>query len=225
MPYLLEEVYEVLETIESKNSRGLSKELGDLLFQIVLLAQIAEEKNQFDMRVVLKQINQKMIDRHPHVFDATHQNTQSDGSIESWESRKAKERTADASALAGVPRALPALLRAHRITEKASRVGFDWPSMEGARNKLNEEISEFDAACASGDPEEIAHEFGDILFTMVNIGRFLPLTPEASLRAATIRFEQRFRYVEKRIQETGRSIHEAGLDELENLWVEAKREE
>jgi len=193
---LLEETYEVLDAIDSDDPSALRDELGDLLFQILLMARMADEADEFTLEDVTQAVNDKMIRRHPHVFDPHHQATGTEGSIETWEARKAKERSSDTSVLDGVPTALPSLLRAYRITEKASRVGFDWPDFSGVRAKLDEEIGELDEACADGHPEAIGHEYGDLLLTVVNMGRFLPVTPEEALRGAVKRFEHRFRAVE-----------------------------
>jgi len=221
-PYLLEEVYEVMEAIDTSGAE-LPKELGDLLFTVVLLCRMHEEGHRFSINDVIHDIAQKMINRHPHVFDPEHTSTGDDGAISLWELRKSKERPRGVSALDGVPHAMPALLRAHRITEKASRVGFDWPDYHGARAKLDEEVLELDLAVESGDLDAVVHEFGDVLFTLVNMGRFLPVTSEDALRLATRRFERRFRDVESSLSEDGRSIHDAELDELERYWQRAKR--
>jgi MazG family protein len=221
-PYLLEEAYEVLDAIDRDDPRALEKELGDLLFQILLLARIAEEDGRFDLDGVLTRIAEKMVRRHPHVFDPGAPAEADPGSVAAWEARKARERGAG-SALDGVPEALPALLRAHRVSEKASAVGFDWPDLAGVRDKVREELVELDEAVADGDPAAITHEYGDLLLALVNLGRFLPVGGEEALRTATRRFEDRFRGVERRLAEAGRSVHEAGLDELEATWQAVKR--
>lgn len=221
-PYLLEEVYEVLHAIESADMESLPKELGDLLFQIVLLAQITSEEGLFSMDDVIEGITEKMVRRHPHVFDSNHISSSAEGSIEAWETRKAKERPPGASALDGLPKTFPALLRAYRMTEKASRVGFDWPDYQGVRAKLDEEIGELDEACDTNNTEHIEHEYGDLLFTVVNMGRFLPVTPEEALRKASNRFETRFRLVEDYLSESGENMHEASLERLEHFWKQAK---
>lgn len=224
-PYLVEEVHEVLDAIDVKNDLELRKELGDLLFMVVLLCQMKSEETLFTIEDVVEDVADKMVVRHPHVFDPDHDKMGNEGTISEWERRKAKERPAQVSALDGVPRAMPALLRAHRITEKASRVGFDWPDYPGVRAKLDEEIGELDEAHDCGDEHAVGHEFGDLLFTLVNMGRFLPLTSEDALRLATNRFERRFRHVESTLAHTGRSIHEVDLDELQAHWQRAKRTE
>lgn len=221
-PYILEEAYEVVAAIDGRDTRDLGKELGDVLFQVVLLARIAEEQGSFDIGHVVTSITDKMIARHPHVFDPHHQRSAADSGIAAWEARKAKERTG--SVLDGVPEALPSLLRAHRVSEKASRVGFDWPDASSVRKKVDEELAELDEAMASQDPEAISEELGDLLFALVNLGRHLPVTAEDALRKATTKFERRFRRVEHRLAQVGRTIHDAPLDELEAHWEAAKRE-
>ena len=222
-PYVLEEAYEVLEAIDHGDPIELRKELGDLLFQIVLLAQMAKEAGWFELADVLQAINTKMVVRHPHVFDPDHEHDGNEGDVSAWEARKAKQRTGDRSALDGVPSAMPALLRAHRISEKAGVVGFDWPNISGVRAKIDEELSELDEALAGAEPEAIADEFGDLLFTLVNLGRHLPVGAEEALRAATHKFESRFRALEAQLASEGGSIHDTPPDELERRWQEVKR--
>ena len=224
-PYILEETYEVLDAIEHKDPSGISKELGDLLFQVLLLAQIAEDQGDFCIEDVIQQIADKMVSRHPHVFDPQHTPEEDEGGIAAWEARKQKERGDSTSVLDGVPKTLPALLRAHRMTEKASRVGFDWPNIDGVRAKIDEELAELEEALASGDQAAISDEYGDLLFTLVNLGRFLPAAPESSLHSATNRFERRFRYVETQLQEQNTPLFSAPLEELEVLWNQAKEAE
>lgn len=220
-PYLLEEVYELVDAIDRGDHAELRKELGDVLFQVVLVAQMAGEYGWFSLDDVLSGIVEKMIRRHPHVFDPDHVAGRDEGGVSAWESRKEKERTGG-SALDGVPAALPALLRAHRISEKAGRVGFDWPDATGVRAKLDEELGELDQAMASGDPETIGEELGDLLFTVVNLGRHLPVGAEEALRGATGKFERRFRALEAGLAAEGRSVHDTPPDELERRWQLAK---
>lgn len=221
-PYVIEEAYEVVEAIDRGDLPDLRKELGDVLFQVVMLARMAEEDGAFGLDEVLDGIVRKMIDRHPHVFDAGHVPVRDEGSVAAWEMRKTKERAG--SALDGVPDALPALLRAHRVSEKAGAVGFDWPDAPSVRAKVGEELGELDDAIASGDAARIGEELGDLLFAVVNLGRHLPVSAEDALRAATRKFEGRFRRVEARLAATGRTVHDAGLDELEAHWQASKRE-
>jgi ATP diphosphatase len=221
-PYLLEELYEVLDAIDRGEMGSLKGELGDLLFQIVLLAQMASEAEDFTITQVIEAVNAKMILRHPHVFDPSHDATANEGSLSAWEARKARERDAKSSALDGVPDALPALLRAHRISEKASVVGFDWPDRAGVLRKLAEELGELDEALLADDPDMLEEELGDVLFTLVNLGRHLPVGAEDSLRVATARFERRFRALEQALEREGRTVHDTPPDVLEKRWRDMK---
>lgn len=222
-PYLLEEAHEALGAVDVEDDEETAKELGDLLFVTLLMIRIAEEEGRFSLSDVTARVVRKMIHRHPHVFDPSHARRDDDGSLEAWEARKAHER-GDRSALDGVPDTLPALLRAHRIGEKASRVGFDWPDVSGVRAKLDEEVAELDEALASGDPAKVAHEYGDVLLTLANLGRFLPVGGEEALRTATARFEGRFRHVEGQLTASGRAMEATDAETLEAFWQRAKRE-
>jgi nucleoside triphosphate diphosphatase len=212
-PYTIEEAYEVADAIERGDMAALKDELGDLQLQIVYHARIAEEQGAFAIADVLDAISSKMVRRHPHVFgDAA----QSPG----WEAIKAAERDsgADKSVLSGVALALPGLLRAVKIQRRAARIGFDWPDAAGPRAKIHEELAEIEAAAS---PEERESEIGDLLFAVVNYARHLDIDPEAALRAATARFEQRFRLVE---QMANKSLQSMDIDALETLWERAKAE-
>jgi MazG family protein len=222
-PYLLEEAYEVLAAIDRADREDLEKELGDLLFTAALIARIAEEAGWFDVEGALRRVNRKMVDRHPHVFDPAHRSDGTEGDVQAWEARKARERLGRGSALDGVPNALPALLRAHRVSEKAGKVGFDWPDAAGVRAKLDEELAELDAAIASGDPMEIGEELGDVLFTLVNLGRHLPVAAEDALRMATDKFGARFRALEQDLGAEGKTVYEVDPQELEARWAAVKR--
>ena len=221
-PYVLEEAYEVLDALDRNDLTGLEKELGDVLFQLVLMAQMAKEDGAFDMTDVLQRINDKMVKRHPHVFDPTHTVSGDEGEVAAWEARKAKERPADHSALDGVPGALPALLRAHRISEKASMVGFDWPDLAQVRAKVGEELDELDEALRKDDEAAIVEEYGDLLFALVNLGRHLPVGSEEALRLATRKFEGRFRRLEAHLATDGRTVYDTDADALEAAWQALK---
>jgi nucleoside triphosphate diphosphatase len=221
-PYVLEEAFEVVEAVDRNDPGDVRKELGDVLFQVVLLARIGEERGEFTVDDVARQIVGKMIDRHPHVFDPDHASTANEGSIGAWEARKSKERGSATSALDGVPDALPALLRAHRVSEKAATVGFDWPDVASVRTKVDEELRELDQALTSGDAAAIGEELGDLLFALVNLGRHLPVSAEDALRMATRKFERRFRAVEWRVHEAGHTVHDIGQAELEAHWQAVK---
>ena len=212
-PYTIEEAYEVADAIGRGDMAELKDELGDLQLQIVYHARIAEELGQFTIADVLAAIAAKMVRRHPHIFG---EDSESPG----WETLKAAERDAgeDKSALAHVALALPALKRAEKIQRRAARVGFDWPDAEGPRRKIDEELSEVEAA---DGPEELAHEIGDLLFSVVNYARHRDVDPEAALREAVSRFERRFRKVEELAD---KALSSMDIDALEGLWQRAKSE-
>jgi nucleoside triphosphate diphosphatase len=222
-PYVLEEAYELCEALDRGRAPEVRKELGDVLFQVLLLARIGADGGHFGIDEVVRGTTAKMVERHPHVFDESHTPTAGDVGIVAWEARKARERR-EGSTLDGVPDALPALLRAHRVSEKASRVGFDWPNAAAVREKIDEELAELDEAIAREDAAGIEEELGDLLFALVNLGRHLPVSAEDALRTATRKFEGRFRSVEASLAAEGRSVHEVDLVELEARWQAAKRE-
>jgi ATP diphosphatase len=208
-PYTIEEAYEVADAIERDDLDALKDELGDLALQVVFHARMAEELGAFDLADVLTAISDKMERRHPHVFG--------DGSRPGWEAVKAAERAAkaeDSSALAGVARALPALLRAEKLQKRAARTGFDWPDASGPRAKIVEELDEI----ADAPPERLEEEVGDLLFAVVNFARHLKIDPEVALRAANDKFERRFRAMEA-LDERFAAL---SLDQQEALWVQVK---
>ncbi len=221
--YLLEEVYEVLEAADTGADEKLCGELGDVLLMIVMYAQIAAEQNGFNISDVIACITAKLIYRHPHVFGDV-EVAESDEVVDNWEQLKRHEADTGPrqSALDGVPKALPALQQAQELQKKAARVGFDWDSIEGPWRKLFEEIEELREAAGSGQDEAIAHELGDLLIAVVNLGRFLDVYAEDALRAGNRRFEQRFRQVEQQAAATGRELSEMTLEELDELWEQAK---
>ena len=223
--YLLEETYEVIEAIDAKSPEHLKEELGDLLLQPIFHSVIAEETGQFDISDIISTLCEKLVRRHPHVFgdlDIIDSNAQ----IENWERIKKEEKGSERiSALSGVPPHLPALLKAHKITEKASRVGFDWNHSDQVFAKVMEELHEFEEAWAGGDPKRMEDELGDLLFAIVNLGRFLSLNPEEALRKTINRFQKRFSFVEETLSGQGRHISESTLEEMDILWEQAKKEE
>lgn len=224
-PFLIEEAYEVVEAIDEGDPKQMMEELGDLLFQVIFHAQVAAEQREFTIGQVLAAITEKMVRRHPHVFgDSTASTTRE--VLEQWEDLKRKERDAAAtvpvSALDGVPRELPALLRAQRLQEKASRVGFDWPEISGVTAKIKEELGELKEAMTSATPEEIEQELGDVLFSLVNLARFLKLNAEEALRKSVARFTTRFQHMEEALRQNGNRLGELGLEEMERLWQQAK---
>lgn len=223
--YLLEESYEVLEAIDNSSDELLKEELGDLLLQPVFHAAIAEERGAFTMDDVLSTLADKLIRRHPHVF-GDQEIKDSEAQIANWEKiKKAEKGDERRSALSGIPPHLPALMKAQKITEKASRVGFDWEHVDQVMAKVLEELHEFEEAMEQGRQDRMEAELGDLLFAIVNLGRFLSLDPEEALRKTIARFQNRFSHIEDRLHATGRHLQDASLDEMEALWVEAKARE
>lgn len=220
-PYLLEETYEVLESLDNEDNDGLEEELGDLLLQIVFHAQIAQEQGRFNILDVIDGINAKLVRRHPHVFGQMEINSSEEQRIH-WEKLKKKE--GKESVLEGVPKAMPALLRARRIQQKATTVGFDWDNIDQVWEKVEEETKELDEAIAYSSPTHIKEEFGDLLFALVNLSRFLKIDPEDALRQAVIKFETRFRRVEKTFESLKKDIREASLEEMDAVWNRIKHE-
>ena len=223
-PYVLEETYEVLEAIDAGDSREHCEELGDLLLQIVFQAQLTKEEGQFDFADVAQAISNKLVSRHPHVFgDADVKDAE--GVLRQWAALKREEKKAKGrgdSVLEGVPKEMPALARADRLTEKASRIGFDWPDASGARAKVDEELRELDEAIASGDRDALEHELGDVLFAVANLSRKLGLPPEEALRGTVARFIARFEHIERELARRGVPHGGATLTEMDALWNEAK---
>lgn len=221
--YLLEESYEVIETIEMNDMDHLKEELGDLLLQPVFHAAIAEENGSFTINDVLKTLCDKLIRRHPHVF-GTLEISDSNAQIENWERIKKSEKGSNsASALSGVPPHLPALMRAQKIAEKASRVGFDWNHVDQVITKVMEELHEFEHAMASQDNGRMEAELGDLLFAIANLGRFLSINPEEALRKTISRFQKRFQHIESRLAERGQHMSCTSIEEMDRLWEEAKQ--
>lgn len=223
--YLLEETYEVIEAIDEKSPQHLKEELGDLLLQPVFHAAIAEEAGTFTMNDVISTLCEKLIRRHPHVFGDL-EIKDSGAQIENWEKIKKQEKGDERpSALSGVPEHLPALMKAHKISEKASRVGFDWEHADQVFAKVMEELHEFEEAWAGGNPARMEDELGDLLFAIANLGRFLTLNPEEALRKTISRFQKRFRFVEESLLKEGKQMQQASLEEMDLLWEQAKSAE
>jgi MazG family protein len=227
-PYTIEEAYEVASAIEVKDHAALKDELGDLLLQVVFHAQMATEANLFGFSDVVRSICDKMIRRHPHVFAAGGADTP-DAVRVAWDEIKRRERegkaTAAASLLDDVPRALPALMRAIKLQNRAAEVGFDWPNAVTVTDKIAEESRELAEAAASKPAAKVAEEFGDLLFAMANLARHLKLDPEDALRSANAKFVRRFKAIERGLAAQGRKPEDASLEEMEALWQQAKRDE
>jgi len=226
-PYTLEEAYEVADAIERGDLDDLKEELGDLLLQVVFHAQMAREQGAFDFGEVVQGICDKLVRRHPHVFGDVSVES-SAAQTEAWERIKAAEKAGRdrGGLLDDVPVGLPALTRAAKLGRRASRVGFDWPDATGPRGKVDEELAELDAAVAGAeDQAEVEGEFGDLLFAMVNYARHLGIDPESALRRSNEKFLRRFRQVEDRAADEGVAVTEAGLEQLDRWWEDAKRRE
>ena len=228
--YLLEESYEVLEALAAEDLGELEGELGDLLFQVVFLARLGQEQGAFDLATVARRIHAKMVSRHPHVFGESAVKD-ADAVRVQWEALKKRERDATgrerSSPFEGVPRALPALLKAVRLTSRAADLGFDWHKDADVLAKLDEEVAEFRAEVLAPEAskEHVAGEIGDILFTVVNVARRHGIDPEAALQATNAKFRSRFEGVADRLKQSGREVAGTPLEELDHLWDEVKAEE
>jgi len=234
-PYTIEEAYEVADAITRGDFDDLKDELGDLLLQVVYHTRMAEEKNAFAFGDVVEAITTKMIRRHPHVFADKDGNIQPAGVKSAWERIKAEEKAERAarrggavehkSLLSGVKAGMPALTRAMELQRKASTVGFDWNDPRAVLNKIREEADEIEAALDRKDAEELAEETGDLLFALVNLARHLQADPEIALRRANAKFERRFAHIERALAANGRTLEQATLDVMDELWNEAKQHE
>jgi nucleoside triphosphate diphosphatase len=242
-PYTLEEAYEVVDAIERGDLADLQDELGDLLLQVAFHARMAEERGAFAFGDVVDAITRKLIRRHPHVFGEGRDLAPDEVKV-LWDSIKRQEKADRAAArveggrdapgepgtepgsepgfLGGIPTGLPALTRAHKLTARAAKVGFDWPDANQVVDKVREELREVEDAVASGDGDKIEDEVGDLLFAVTNLARHLRVDPEAALRRTNLKFERRFHAIETALEAQGRTLEEASLDEMERLWVEAK---
>ena len=242
VPFTLEEVYEVVDAIEKRDMVELEEELGDLLFQVVFYAQIAQEEGLFNFDDVAKAITNKLVRRHPHVFPkgdvknfGIKLKISSDQVVVNWEAIKKAEKEEKLarksieseaieikSVLDGVPRAMPALERSRKIQKRAANVGFDWQEISPVVSKLKEEIEELEEAIGKGNSAAVEAELGDVLFSVVNIARHTDVDPESALRRANSRFENRFKWIEQKLQSDGKSVTEMNLQQLDQLWEESK---
>jgi MazG family protein len=225
VPHTLEEAYEVADAVARGDPEALRDELGDLLFQVLFLCQLAEEKQAFALNDVMTALRDKLVRRHPHVFGDEPARSMTEHATR-WEALKAEDRLRgpSTSELDDVPRSLPALARAAKLQKRAARVGFDWPTVAGALEKFDEECEELHGAIRNPASQlETAEELGDALFALVNVARKLHIDAEGALRAANDKFDRRFRHIEARLRERARSPHEASLQEMDALWDEAKQ--
>lgn len=225
VPFVIEEAYEVVSAIDSGSPEALREELGDLLFQVIFLSRLAKEDGKFDLSDVIDGSHEKMVRRHPHVFGDTSART-SEEVLKQWaeiKKEEKKDKPRDEGYLSGVPEVLPALLRAHKVSQKAAKVGFDWKNVEEVLKKFEEESEEFKEAVLKKDPASMEEELGDLLFTVVNIGRFLEVNPEDALRKTIGKFIRRFHHIEREISKRGEDLASTSIDEMERLWNEAKK--
>lgn len=220
-PNTIEEVYELAQALVNDDTADLKKELGDVLLHILFYSKIADEKGQFDIADVANALNDKLIFRHPHVFGEVKVGDAHDVET-NWEKIKLKEKGGNRTVLAGVPDALPALIKSYRIQEKAANVGFDWEKPEDVWHKVCEEVGEVSEAISSGKKDDIEAEFGDLLFSIVNAARLYGVNPENALERTNRKFIKRFNHIEKSATDNGRKISDLTLDEMETLWCEAK---
>ncbi len=222
-PYLVEETYEVIDSIEDNDMVQLREELGDLLLHVVFHAQIADENGDFNIDDVAASISEKLINRHPHIFKQKKDLTP-DEVTRNWEKIKLVEKKdSGESALSGVPRTAPALLKAFRLQQKAARFGFDWEKWQDVLAKSEEEIAELKKAIESAESNNIEEEIGDLLFSVVNLARFFSIDPETALNRMNKKFIERFQYVEKKLAENGKSLKDSNLEEMDSFWNEAKQ--
>lgn len=222
--YLLDESYEVQDALAENDPQHIREELGDLLFQILFIAELASEAGEFNLADVMTDVREKMIRRHPHVFGNVRVNSAEDVK-DNWQvikRREKKDRKEDPDIFGNVPRSFPALKRAQKITAIASRYGFDWPDTDGVLNKLQEEYRELDQARSQGDTKKTEEELGDIFFTLVNLCRFLSIDAETATSGAIDKFVRRFRYIAQQLSDNGQPLEGATQDEMDALWNEAK---
>jgi len=222
VPYLLEETYEIIEAIEGGDGEALKEELGDLSLHILFQAELARENGKFDISDSLRHISEKLIRRHPQVFDKNISKQSTNDVNKSWELAKQKEKQRK-NILDGVPKNLPALIRARRIQEKAANVGFDWKELHPVIDKVDEEIAELKEAITSKKSDNIKDEMGDALFSLVNLCRFLNINPEDALRMTIAKFETRFSQIEKELSKKGKLLTDSTLEEMDKIWNSIKK--
>ena len=224
-PFIIEEAYEVIDAIDRDDRQALAEELGDFLLQAVFVAEIAREEGSFEIDDAITLLHDKLVRRHPHVFADT-EARDAEQVLVNWEKLKNEERKAEnKSVLDGVPQALPALLKASRLTEKAARVGFDWRRAEDVFSKIDEEVDELREAVAKGDAQNVHDELGDLLFAIANIARKLDVNAEEALQSANRKFTRRFTSMESAVRATGRNLDQLSLEQMDALWDEAKARE
>lgn len=223
-PNTIEEVYELCDALMKNDLRDICKELGDVIMHVMFYAKIGEETGDFDIADVCNKEADKLIFRHPHVYGEATANTAQEV-LESWEQIKLKEKDGNKSVLSGVPQALPSVIKAYRIQEKARNVGFDWEDKEDVWDKVQEELDELKAELKHGDKEKSTHELGDFLFSVINAARLYKLNPDTALEHTNQKFTRRFNYIEEHSIKAGKPLTEMTLAEMDELWNEAKKEE
>ena len=220
-PNTIEEVYELCDALMKDDQKNICKELGDVLLHIAFYAKIGSEKGEFDIKDVCDKLSDKLIFRHPHVFGEVKADTAEKVS-ENWEQIKLKEKDGNKSVLSGVPEALPSLIKAYRIQDKARNVGFDWEQCEQVWSKVKEEISEFEKEVADMDKEKAEAEFGDVMFSLINAARLYKINPDNALERTNQKFIRRFNYLEEHTLKAGRNLADMSLEEMDEIWNEAK---
>lgn len=221
-PNTIEEVYELCDALMADDEPNIKKELGDVLLHVAFYSKIADEKGSFDIADVCESLTQKLIFRHPHIYGDVKAETP-DAVADNWEQIKLKEKDGNKTVLSGVPGALPALVKAYRIQEKAAHVGFDWESPEQVWDKVKEETAEVEAEIKAGGKKDVEKEFGDLFFSVVNAARLYGVVPENALELTNRKFISRFNYLEAKAKETGRSLKDMTLAEMDSIWEEAKK--
>ncbi|MDE7346169.1 MAG: nucleoside triphosphate pyrophosphohydrolase [Muribaculaceae bacterium] len=223
-PNTIEEVYELCDALMADDELNIKKELGDVLLHVAFYSKIADEKGQFDIADVCNSLTDKLIFRHPHIYGDVKADTP-DAVADNWEQIKLKEKDGNKTVLSGVPGALPALVKAYRIQEKAAHVGFDWDCPDQVWDKVREEMAEVETEIKAGNKEGTEQEFGDLFFSVVNAARLYGVVPENALELTNRKFIRRFNYLEAKAKETGRNLKEMTLGEMDEIWNEAKRME
>lgn len=217
----IEETFELSDAILKNDLNEIKKELGDILLHIVFYAKIGSEQNAFDMKKVMNDLCDKLVYRHPHIYGDVKAETEEQVK-QNWEQLKQKEKDGNKTALSGVPNSMPALLKAYRIQEKVSAIGFDWEKPEQVYEKVKEELGEFESEVTKGNKQKAESEFGDVLFSLINYARFLNINPEDALELTNKKFTKRFNYLESKIKEQGKRLKDCTLDEMNVYWEEAK---
>lgn len=221
-PNTIEETYELCDALMRNDSHDIRTELGDVLLHICFYAKIGSENGEFDIKDVCDTLCEKLIFRHPHVFGE--EQAENAGQVQQlWEKRKLQEKGGNKTVLSGVPNALPTLIKAYRIQDKARNVGFDWEQREDVWKKVKEEIAEFEASVADMDKDEAEHEFGDVMFSLINAARLYHINPDNALEQTNQKFIKRFNYIEEQSAKQGRNISDLSLEEMDALWNEAKK--